>query len=79
LQERDDYTTIRELVPGGPAQLSGKLSVGDRITGVGQGKDGAIKDVVGTRLDEVVQMIRGKKGSVVRLDILPADAGAEGT
>ncbi|MGO6737674.1 carboxy terminal-processing peptidase [Rhizobium ruizarguesonis] len=79
LQERDDYTTIRELVPGGPAQLSGKLAVGDRITGVGQGKDGAIKEVVGTRLDEVVQMIRGKKGSVVRLDILPADAGADGT
>ncbi|OCP17935.1 MULTISPECIES: carboxy terminal-processing peptidase [unclassified Ensifer] len=79
LQERDDYTTIRELVPGGPAQLSGKLSVGDRITGVGQGKDGAIKEVVGTRLDEVVQMIRGKKGSVVRLDILPADAGADAT
>lgn len=77
LQERDDYTTIRELVPGGPAQLSGKLSVGDRITGVGQGKDGAIKEVVGTRIDEVVQMIRGKKGSVVRLDILPADAGAD--
>ncbi|MBX5169802.1 carboxy terminal-processing peptidase [Rhizobium sp. NZLR1b] len=79
LQERDDYTTIRELVPGGPAQLSGKLAVGDRITGVGQGKDGAIKEVVGTRLDEVVQMIRGKKGSVVRLDILPADAGADAT
>lgn len=79
LQERDDYTTVRELVPGGPAQLSGKLSVGDRITGVGQGRDGTIKEVVGTRLDEVVQMIRGKKGSVVRLDILPADAGADGT
>ncbi|MBB3542095.1 MULTISPECIES: carboxy terminal-processing peptidase [unclassified Rhizobium] len=79
LQERDDYTTVRELVPGGPAELSGKLSVGDRITGVGQGKNGPIKEVVGTRLDEVVQMIRGKKGSVVRLDILPADAGAEGT
>lgn len=77
LQERDDYTTIRELVPGGPAQLSGKLAVGDRITGVGQGKDGPIKEVVGTRLDEVVQMIRGKLGSVVRLDILPADAGAD--
>lgn len=78
LQDRDDYTTIRELVPGGPAQLSGKLAVGDRIIGVGQGKDGAIKEVVGTRLDEVVQLIRGKKGSVVRLDILPADAGADG-
>jgi carboxyl-terminal processing protease len=79
LQERDDYTTIRELVPGGPAQLSGKLTVGDRITGVGQGKDGPIKEVVGTRLEEIVQMIRGKKGSVVRLDILPADAGPDGS
>ena len=78
LQERDDYTTIRELVPGGPAQLSGKLAVGDRIIGVGQGEDGAVKEVVGTRLDEIVQMIRGAKDSVVRLDILPADAGADG-
>jgi len=78
LQERDDYTTIRELVAGGPAQSSGKLSVGDRIIGVGQGKDGPIKEVIGMRLDEVVQMIRGDKGSVVRLDILPADAGADG-
>ncbi|MBP1860360.1 carboxy terminal-processing peptidase [Rhizobium herbae] len=79
LQERDDYTTIRELVPGGPAQLSGKLAVGDRITGVGQGKDGPVKEVVGTRLDEIVQMIRGKKDSVVRLDILPADVGPDGS
>jgi carboxyl-terminal processing protease len=78
LQERDDYTTIRELVPGGPAQLSGKLAVGDRITGVGQGADGPIKEVMGTRLDEVVQLIRGEKDSIVRLDILPADAGADG-
>ncbi|HEY0120445.1 MAG TPA: carboxy terminal-processing peptidase [Rhizobium sp.] len=77
LQEKDDYTTIRELVPGGPAQLSGKLTVGDRIIGVGQGENGAIKEVVGTRLDEIVQMIRGAKGSVVRLDILPADAGPD--
>ncbi|HEV7307858.1 carboxy terminal-processing peptidase [Ensifer sp.] len=77
LQERDDYTTIRELVPGGPAQLSGQLAVGDRITGVGQGKDGAIKEVVGTRIDDVVQLIRGKEGSVVRLDILPVDAGTD--
>lgn len=77
LQERDDYTTIRELVSGGPAQLSGKLAVGDRITGVGQGETGAIKEVVGTRLDEIVQMIRGAKDSVVRLDILPADAGPD--
>ncbi|WP_440412372.1 carboxy terminal-processing peptidase [Neorhizobium petrolearium] len=78
LQERDGYTTIRELVPGGPAQLSGKLAVGDRIIGVGQGDDGALKEVVGTRLDEVVQMIRGAEDSVVRLEILPADAGENG-
>lgn len=75
LQERDGYTTIRELVPGGPAQLSGKLMVGDRIIGVGQGESGALKEVVGTRLSEVVQMIRGTEDSVVRLEILPADAG----
>lgn len=78
LQERDDYTTIRELVAGGPAQLSGKIEVGDRIIGVGQDKSGPIKDVVGMRLDEVVQLIRGAKGSTVRLDILPADAGSDG-
>ena len=78
LQERDEFTTIRELTAGGPAQLSGKLSVGDRIVGVGQGKDGAIKEVVGMRLDEVVQLIRGDKDSVVRLEILPAEAGPDG-
>lgn len=78
LQERDDYTTIRELVPGGPAQLSGKLAVGDRITGVGQGTDGPVTEVLGMRLDEIVQMIRGEKASVVRLDILPAEAGPDG-
>lgn len=78
LQERDGYTTVRELVPGGPAQLSGKLAVGDRIIGVGQGEDGAVQEVVGTRLDAVVQLIRGEKDSVVRLDILPADAGEGG-
>lgn len=79
LQERDGYTTIRELVPGGPAQLSGKLAVGDRIIGVGQGEDGAVQEVVGTRLDEVVQLIRGEKDSVVRLDILPVEGGEAGT
>lgn len=75
LQERDGYTTIRELVPGGPAQLSGQLAVGDRIVGVGQGDSEAIKEVVGTRLDEVVRLIRGEKGSRVRLDVRPAEGG----
>jgi carboxyl-terminal processing protease len=78
LQERDEYTTIRELVPGGPAQLSGQLAVGDRIVGVAQGKDGTLVDVVGTRVNEVVKLIRGEKDTVVRLDILPTDAGLDG-
>ncbi|WP_377297865.1 carboxy terminal-processing peptidase [Rhizobium sp. SGZ-381] len=79
LQDRDGYTTVRELVPGGPAQVSGKLAVGDRIVGVGQGAEGPITEVVGTRLDQVVQLIRGTKGTIVRLDLLPVDAGESGS
>jgi carboxyl-terminal processing protease len=74
LQEKDDYTTIRELVPGGPAAQSGKLKVGDRIIGVGQGENSTPTDVVGWRIDDVVRLIRGTKGTVVLLDVLPADA-----
>ena len=77
LTEIDDYTTIRELVPGGPASLSGQLKIGDRIVGVGQGTAGAMEDVVGWRLDDVVALIRGAMGSTVRLDILPADNGPD--
>lgn len=78
LQDKDEYTTVRELVVGGPAALSSKLKSGDRIVGVGQGSDGPIIDVVGMRLDEVVDLIRGPKDSVVRLQVLPADAGPDG-
>jgi carboxyl-terminal processing protease len=78
LQEREEYTIIRELVAGGPAQLSGQLGVGDRIVGVAQGKDGEMVDVVGTPLPDVVKLIRGTKDTVVRLDIFPADAGPDG-
>ena len=78
LAERDDYTTIRELVPGGPAALSGKLKVGDRIVGVAQGKSGAMTDVLGWRMDDTVALIRGMPDTVVLLDVLPADAGADG-
>ena len=78
LQQKDDYTLIRELVPAGPAALSGKLKVGDRIVGVGQGESGSMTDVLGWRLDDVVGLIRGNKDSMVRLDILPADLGLDG-
>jgi len=78
LQRDEDYTAIREIVPGGPAALSGKFKVGDRIVGVGQGANGSITDVVGWRLDDVVDQIRGPKDTTVRLEVLPVDAGTDG-
>jgi carboxyl-terminal processing protease len=77
LQTRDEYTVIREVVPGSPAALSGKLKVGDRVVGVAQGPNAPFTDVLGWRIDDVVQLIRGEKGSTVRLDVLPADAGPD--
>ncbi len=77
LTDIDGYATVRELVPGGPASLSGRLKVGDRIVGVAQGLTGTMDDVVGWRLDDTVALIRGTKGSTVRLDILPADGGPD--
>jgi carboxyl-terminal processing protease len=74
LQVVDDYVTIMNLIQGGPAQAAGTLAVNDRITGVSQSHDGPIVDVIGWRLDDVVQLIRGKAGSVVRLEVLPAGA-----
>ncbi len=76
LQSRDDYTVIREVVPGSPADKSGKLKVGDRIVGVAQGQ-GAFTDVLGWRIDDVVQLVRGEKGTTVRLDVIPGDAGVD--
>ena len=78
LQARDDYTQIRELVPGGPAAKSGKIQVGDRIVGIGQGDTGPITDVIGWRLDDVVNRIRGKKDTTLRLEIIPAETGVDG-
>jgi carboxyl-terminal processing protease len=78
LSREDEYTTIRQIVKGGPADLSGKIKVGDRILAVGQGDKGGLTDVVGWRIDDVVDLIRGKKGTTVRLDVLPGDAGADG-
>ncbi|MCX7557407.1 carboxy terminal-processing peptidase [Xanthomonadaceae bacterium JHOS43] len=74
----EEVTVIRSIVPGGPAGMSGEVKPGDRIYAVGQGKDGPMLDVVGWRLDDVVEKIRGPRGTEVRLDILPADAGPDG-
>ncbi len=74
LQTEDDYVQVINIIPGGPAALDGKLKPNDRITGVAQGSDGDMVDVVGWRLDDVVDLIRGPKDTVVRLQIIPAGA-----
>jgi carboxyl-terminal processing protease len=74
LQVIDDYVTIMNIIEGGPAAVAGTLKTNDRITGVGQGREGAFTDVIGWRLDDVVQLIRGKAGTSVRLQILSAGA-----
>ena len=78
LQKQDDVVVVREIVVGGPADLSRKVAAGDRIVGVGQGKSGEMTDVVGWRIDDVVKLIRGPKGTQVRLDIVPAELGMDG-
>ncbi len=78
LQLVDDYVTIMNVIEGGPAAVAGSLTVKDRITGVGQGKEGPVTDVFGWRIDDVVQLIRGRAGTQVRLQVLPAGA-APGT
>lgn len=72
LQSEDEFTKVTNIVPGGPADLSGRLHADDRIIGVGQGTNGEIQEVIGWRLDDVVDLIRGPKGSVVKLEIIPA-------
>ena len=78
LQTKDEYTTVRELLAGSPAALSGKLKVGDRIVGVGQGANSPTVDVTGWRIDDAVALIRGAEDSVVMLDVLPAGVGPDG-
>ena len=73
LRTEDGYAKIESLVPGGPAQKAGNIKVGDRITAVAQGS-AEFADVRDMRLDKVVEMIRGKKGTKVRLLVIPADA-----
>src|SRR5580692_11469005 len=78
LQQTDDYVQVMNVIEGGPAAVAGTLKPNDRITGVQQGSDAMVTDVVGWRLEDVVQLIRGKAGTVVKLQVLPAGA-APGT
>ncbi len=74
LRSDDGYAKVVEVVTGGPADRDGRLKVNDRIAAVAQGKDGEFEDVVDMKLDKVVEKIRGEKGSIVKLAVLPASA-----
>lgn len=78
LSRQGEHTTIQRVVPGGPAHQDGTLGQGDRIVGVAQGEDGEMVNVVGWRLDDVVELIRGPKDSTVRLEFLPSATGLGG-
>ena len=77
LQKRDEYAQIREVVAGGPADKTDQIKPGDRIVAVGQGEEGPMEDVIDWRLDDIVAKVRGERGTVVRVEILPGDEGVE--
>ncbi len=77
LQTDNEYTLINRIIPGGSADIDGKLEADDRIIGVAQGDDETV-DVIGWRLDDVVDLIRGAKGTEVKLQILPGEQGLYG-
>ena len=79
LQQEDEFTKVVSLVPAGPADKSKLLHPNDKIIGVGQGADGEVVDVVGWRLTDVVQLIRGKKNTTVKLDIIPTGVEVSGS
>ncbi|MES2624575.1 MAG: carboxy terminal-processing peptidase [Pseudomonadota bacterium] len=76
LTTEDEYTKVVSVVTGGPAEMTGELHPSDKILGVAQG-DEPFVDVIGWRVDDVVQLVRGEKGSVVRLNVMPEGAGLE--
>ena len=76
LRNEDGYTTVAELVPGGAADRDGRLQKKDRVVGVGQGTEGEIVDVVDLNINEVVKLIRGKRGTIVRLKVIPVGQNA---
>jgi carboxyl-terminal processing protease len=71
LQTKNEYVTIQSVVAGGPADKSHQINPGDRILAVAQGKDGEFQDIIGWRIDNAIKLIRGNKGTVVKLKILP--------
>ncbi len=75
LRTDGDYTLVERIIPGGPADLSDLLHASDRIVGIAQQNENEFKDVVGWRLEEVVELIRGAKGTNVKLQILPGEEG----
>lgn len=78
MRAENDFTQVVKIITGGPADLSKELKADDRIVGVGQNKDGKIVDVIGWRLDDVVDLIRGPKGTVIKLEVLSKGVGPEG-
>jgi carboxyl-terminal processing protease len=70
----DGYTVVSKIVPGGAADKDGRLKTDDKVVGVGQGADGPVEDIVNMKLSDVVQKIRGRRGTVVRLEVMPAGA-----
>ena len=77
LQQDDEYTKVMRVIPASPADKQGQLKAADRIVGVAEGKAGEMQDVVGWRLDDVVDLIRGPKDSTVRLEVIPATAKSD--
>ncbi|WP_299514062.1 carboxy terminal-processing peptidase [Mucilaginibacter sp.] len=71
LETKNEYISIQSLVAGGPADKSHQINTGDRILAVAQGKDGEFQDIIGWRIDNAIKLIRGTKGTLVRLKILP--------
>ena len=74
LQIEEDYVKVVNIIPGGPADIDGTLQPEDRITAVAQGPDGELVDVIGWRLDDVVQLIRGPADTVVQLQVMSGNA-----
>ena len=77
LQKRDEYAQIREVVAGGPAAKSGQIKPGDFLVAVGQGEEGPMEDVIDWRLSDIVDKVRGQRGTVVRVEIISGDEGVE--